>query len=70
MGGGSLTPDQSNRIAVAVEDIEQNVSRLRGYQDLSREEYYDDMVYDAVQNSLERYVRFLEAVDSYLDSVA
>lgn len=26
----------------------------------------DDIVYDALQNSLERYVTFLEAVDGYL----
>lgn len=28
----------------------------------------DDIVYDAVQNSLERYVEFVEAVDEYFES--
>lgn len=36
-----LRPDRANRIADAVEDIEQNVTRLRNYQSLSREEYVD-----------------------------
>lgn len=143
----SPTPEQAARIADAVEDIETNVSRLRGYQNLSRAEYLDaanrekreaverefekltaavvdisqtilkaenidvpdhrkaviaeldsldivdaalaqklrdaigfrdvlahsygpivndDLVYDALQNSLERYVSFVEAVSEYL----
>lgn len=145
-----LSPAQATRIADAVEDIETNVSRLRTYQELSREEYRasenrekreaverefekltaavvdiartvlkaegvavpderkatiteleqrgiidaplaqklrdaigfrdvlshsygpivnDDIVYDALQNSLDRYVSFVEAISEYLDSV-
>ena len=143
----SLTPEQATRVADAVEDIETNVSGLRSYQNLSRDEYLsaeyketreaverkfekltaavvdiaqtilkaegiaapdhrkaaidgletldildstlaqklrdaigfrdvlahsygpivnDDIVYDALQNSLERYVAFVEAVSEYL----
>ena len=34
-----LPADRANRIADAVEDIERNVTRLRSYQHLSRDEY-------------------------------
>lgn len=143
-----VPPDRANRIADAVEDVERNVTRLRTYQHLSRDEYTaadeqdrrdaverkfvkltaavvdvatelckqergdapdkrkdviealeadgildpdladrlreaigfrdvlahtygpiirDDIVYDALQNDLERYVAFVEAVDEYLN---
>ncbi len=35
----TLSPEQATRVADAAEDIETNVSRLRSYQSLSREEY-------------------------------
>lgn len=150
MADDGLSPEQATRIADAVEDIETNVYRLRGYQCLSREEYKspenreareaverefekltaavvdiartilnvegvsapdrrksaiselaqqdivddqlaqklrdavgfrdvlshaygpivnDDLVYDALQNSLDRYVTFVEAIADYLDGV-
>jgi uncharacterized protein YutE (UPF0331/DUF86 family) len=143
----TLSPEQATRVADAVEDIETNVSRLRSYQSLSRDQYLsaeyretreaverefekltaavvdiaqtilkaegiavpdhrkatvdeletlgildsalaqklrdaigfrdvlahsygpivnDDIVYDALQNSLERYVLFVEAIAEYL----
>lgn len=142
-----MPAERANRIADAVEDIEENVSRLRELQELSREEYKaesnrdlrdaterkfeklteaaldiaeailkqerktvpsrrkdvvaaieqagiigpdldgrlqeavefrdvlshtygpivnDDIVFDSLQNSLDRYVEFVEAVDEYL----
>lgn len=145
----TLSPEQATRVADAVEDIETNVSRLRSYQLLSREEYLsaeyretreaverefekltaaivdiaetilkaegvavpdhrkatieeldtldivdsalaqklrdaigfrdvlahsygpivnDDIVYDALQHSLERYVLFVESIAEYLDA--
>lgn len=151
MGNDDPLPgDRANRIADAVEDIEQNVTRLRELQNLSRAEYMaddeqdrrdaverkfeklteavldiateilkqerssaperrkqtvaalesegviddrlatqleeavgfrdvlahtygpivnDDIVYNALQNDLDRYVRFVEAVDEYLQEV-
>lgn len=149
MADDGLTPERATRIADAVEDIETNVSQLRTYQTLSRDEYRadenretreaverkfekltaavldvartvlkaegitvpdqrkaviaelerqgvidadlaqqlrdaigfrdvlahaygpivnDDIVYDALQNSLDRYVAFVEAVSVYLDA--
>lgn len=143
----SIAPELANRIADAVEDIEQNINDLQELQDLSREEYQadenqlqrdaaerkfekltaavidiaetilradnvtvpgnrkatiialhergiidsalkekleaavgfrdvlahsygpivnDDIVYDALQNELERYIQFVTAVDQYL----
>jgi uncharacterized protein YutE (UPF0331/DUF86 family) len=148
MSDETLPADRANRIADAVEAIERNVSDLRTYQQLTREEYTssaeqdrrdaierkfvklteamidiaselckqerdtlpekrkdkitalaeegiieealaerlraavgfrdvlahtygpivnDDIVYDALQNDLERYVDFVEAVDRYLN---
>jgi uncharacterized protein YutE (UPF0331/DUF86 family) len=148
MGDETLPADRANRIADAVEAIERNVSDLRAYRRLSREEYTsptdrnrrdaierkfvklteatldiaselckeerqtlpekrkdkitalaeegiidealaerlraavgfrdvlahtygpvvnDDIVYDALQNDLERYVDFVKAVDGYLN---
>lgn len=147
MSSDEFPTDRANRIADAVEDIERNVTRLRSYQRLSREEYTapdeqdrrdaierkfeklteatldiaselckqergtvpdrrkdivaavaeeeivdedlarrlraavgfrdvlahtygpivnDDIVYDAIQNDLGRYVEFVDAVDEYL----
>lgn len=148
MSADDLPSDRANRIADAVEDIERNVTRLREYRHLSREEYVapdeqdrrdaierkfeklaeatldiaselckqergdvpgrrkaritviedegivdadladrmrtavsfrdvlahtygpivnDDIVFDALQNDLTRYVEFVEAVDTYLN---
>jgi uncharacterized protein YutE (UPF0331/DUF86 family) len=39
MNTDDLPPDRANRIADGIEDIERNVTRLRKYQGLSREEY-------------------------------
>lgn len=39
MTGAELPADRANRIADAVEDIEQNLTRLRAFRQLSREEY-------------------------------
>ena len=59
-----VPPDRANRIADAVEDIEQNVARLRDDQQLSRSEYTAAENYD-LRNAVER--KFEKLTEATLD---
>jgi uncharacterized protein YutE (UPF0331/DUF86 family) len=59
-----LRPDRANRIADAVEDIEQNVARLREYQCISHEEYVTPDEQDR-RDALER--KFEKLTEAVLD---
>lgn len=59
-----MPPDRANRIADAVEDIEQNVARLRDDQQLSRSEYTAAENYD-LRNAVER--KFEKLTEATLD---
>ena len=62
--GSGMPPDRANRIADAVEDIEQNVARLRDDQQLSRSEYTAAENYD-LRNAVER--KFEKLAEATLD---
>lgn len=52
-------------------DLADRLRSAVGFRDVLAHTYgpvvNDDLVYDALQNSLERYVEFVEAIDEYLD---
>jgi len=76
---GTLPEKRKERIGVLVEEgiIDDSLSdRLRtaiGFRDVLAHTYgpivNDDIVYDALQSDLERYVDFVEAVDRYLNQL-
>lgn len=57
-----LPPDRANRIADAIEDIERNVTRLREYQQLSREEYVAPDQQDRRDSIERKFEKLAEAV--------
>lgn len=61
----TLPPEQAIRIADAVEDIKQNVERLRDNQELSRDEYTATENYD-IRDAVER--RFVKLSEAMLDA--
>ena len=56
------------------EDLAEQLKEAVGFRDVLAHTYgpivNDDIIYDALQNSLERYVAFVEAVDWYLQELA
>ena len=56
------------------EDLAEQLKEAVGFRDVLAHTYgpivNDDIVYDALQNSLERYIAFVEAVDRYLQEMA
>lgn len=56
--------DRANRIAVAVEDIERNIARLRDVQEFTRSEYKAEENYD-LRDSVER--KFEKLTEAVLD---
>lgn len=55
------------------EDLAEQLKEAVGFRDVLAHTYgpivNDDIVYDALQNSLERYIAFVEAVDRYLQEM-
>lgn len=67
MTGAELPADRVNRIADAVEDIEQNLTRLRAFRQLSREEYTASDEQDR-RDAVER--KFEKLTEAILDIAA
>jgi len=57
-----MSAERANRIADAVEDIEQNVTRLREIQTLSREEYKSNQNHDLRDATERKFEKLAEAV--------
>lgn len=64
MSRDSLPAERANRIADAVEAIEELVTQLRGHQELSHEEYTDPIAQDR-RDAIER--KFVKLTEATLD---
>lgn len=77
---GEAVPDRRKEtiarlhdVGVIDEDLSKELREAVGFRDVLAHTYgpvvNDHVVYDALQNSLDRYVRFVTAVQAYLDEV-
>lgn len=64
-----MPPERANRIADAVEDIEQNVSRLRDCQSVSRDEYKATGNHDLRDATERKFEKLAEAVLDVCESI-